>query len=84
MGNGAIFSMDLVPQYLSFKISYVTYPVLLSTDDHSTQNNRQTCGCRIQILRYIMLMLQFNYLSTSILHIIICNLMLILLTLPYS
>ena len=55
--------------------------VLLSIDKHSTLNDRQFGGCLIKILRYIMLLFQFNYLQT-ILHIIMSKMALILLTLP--
>ena len=58
--------------------------MLLSIDKHSTRNNGQFIGCLIKTLRYILLMFQFNYLQTSILFIIMNNLMLILLTLPKS
>ena len=36
--NGAIFSLDLVPQYLTFKICYAKFPVTFSIDEYSTHN----------------------------------------------
>ena len=46
---GRFFYVDLVPQYLSFKIFYVRFPVYLSKDEHSTHNNGQFVDCPIKI-----------------------------------
>ena len=35
--------MEFAPQYLTFNVSYTKFPVKLSIDGHSTQNNEQ-CG----------------------------------------
>ena len=41
----AIFYIDLVPQYLTFMISYVRFPVYLFIYKYSTCNNEQFGGC---------------------------------------
>ena len=35
--------MEFAPQYLTFNLSYTKFPIKLSKDRHSTQNNEQ-CG----------------------------------------
>ena len=47
--NLAIFSVDYVNEYLTCKISYERFPVILSMDDHSTHNIIQFGGCLIKI-----------------------------------
>ena len=47
--NWAIFIIDLVPQYLTFRLSYVKFPICLSINEHSTHNNGQFDGCLIKI-----------------------------------
>ena len=41
--------MDVGVQYLSFKISYVKFPYLLSLNEYSTHYHEQCGGCLIEI-----------------------------------
>ena len=47
--NWAIFSMDLLAKYLTFKISYATFPVILPINEYSTHNKKEFGGCLIKI-----------------------------------
>ena len=58
--NLAILSVDFVPEFLTFNISFAKFPVFLSMDKHSTHNNEEFGGCLIKIYQIHVL---------SILHI---------------
>ena len=49
MFNWAILFIDLVPQYLTFKISYVKFSICLSINKHFTHKNGQFGVCLIKI-----------------------------------
>ena len=51
--NWAIFSVDLLHEYLTFKVSYVKFPVILPINECSPHNNEQFSGCLIKIKQII-------------------------------
>ena len=54
--NGAIFSMDVGIQYLTFKICYVRFPDKLSMGEHCTHNNEQFGDCLIKIKQILSIL----------------------------
>ena len=49
----AIFYIDLVPQYITFRISYDRFPVSLFINKYTTYNNEQFGGCIIKIKHFL-------------------------------
>ena len=52
--------MDFVPEFLTFKISYAEFPVILFIHDHSTYDNKQFGGCLIKIKQILSILQRFK------------------------
>ena len=57
--NWAIFSMDLAHEYLTFKLSYAKFPVMLPINEYSPHNNEQFGGCLIKIKQILSILQGF-------------------------
>ena len=53
--NGTFFSVNIVPQYLTFKIYYAIFLVKLSTNKYSTLYNEQFGGDLFKISQILII-----------------------------
>ena len=55
----AIFSVNLVHDYLTFQVSYAQFPALLPINEYSPHNNKQFGGCLINIKQKLSILQVF-------------------------
>ena len=52
--------MDLLPKYITFKVSFVKFPVVLPINEHSPHNYEQFSGCLVKIKQILSILQGFN------------------------
>ena len=57
--NWAIFSVDLLHEYLTFKVSYAKFSVMLHINEHSPHNYEQFGGFLIKIKQILSILQVF-------------------------
>ena len=58
--NWAIFSVDLLHEYLTFKVSYAKFSVMLPINEHSSHYYEQFGGCSIKIKQILSILQGFK------------------------